>query len=221
MGPVGVWSLLQSLVDFLLPPACPLCRVEGADELCAGCLPQVPRLHGEDAWDDVGMGLPVWAAAPFASPLRELILRVKYGSDTHPLTALGALVVARMPRRARLGMPDCVVPIPLSRARMRQRGFNQSEAIAEAVARRLHLPVTPRLLTRPGHREAQASLSRRERQRNLTRAFAAKACAGRSVLLVDDVVTTGSTLAAAGDVLRQAGARRVFGVCICRVPSRS
>ncbi|MGH9475238.1 MAG: ComF family protein [Terriglobales bacterium] len=109
-------------------------------------------------------------------------------------------------------MPEVVVPVPLGRKRLRERGFNQSGIIAQRLAHRLGCDYEPLALRRRRETPPQSSLPLAERARNLTNAFAADGArvAGRRVLLVDDVLTTGATARAAARALRRAGARTVM-----------
>jgi len=110
-----------------------------------------------------------------------------------------------------------IVPIPLSRARLAQRGFNQSEELARAVARRLGVPVNTSLV-RVKNVVPQVDLSGPARRKNMSGVFSWKgeSLSGKNILLIDDVATTGTTLDEAAKVLRQAGARQVWGVVVAK-----
>ena len=107
--------------------------------------------------------------------------------------------------------PDGVVPMPLHRTRRLERGYNQSATLAEGAADQLDCPARPDLLDRPHPTRSQTGLSREERWRNVRDAFTADPeCAGGQWLLVDDVLTTGSTAVAAGRTLLDAGADALY-----------
>jgi ComF family protein len=120
---------------------------------------------------------------------------------------------------------DVVVPVPLHRARLRERGYNQAELIAAPLARLLHLPCEPRALTRIRPRPDKLILSRSDRWKSVRGAYKAAGGGGgtsgrlksRAVLLVDDVFTTGATLDACARALRKAGAAKVIGMTAARV----
>jgi ComF family protein len=113
---------------------------------------------------------------------------------------------------------EALVPVPLSPARERERGFNQSALIAEHLARRLSVPVRPRWLVRTRSTRAQTELNAAERRANVRRAFrAAPAVAGRHVVVIDDVLTTGATVDECSRALSEAGARRVGVLTVARV----
>jgi len=116
--------------------------------------------------------------------------------------------------------PDMVAPVPLHRDRLRERGYNQAEVIARPLARRLGLPLLPRLLVRARPRPPQLVLSRRERWNSVRGAYVTHADARvdkARILLVDDVFTTGATLDACARALRKAGAAEVMGLTVARV----
>jgi ComF family protein len=111
---------------------------------------------------------------------------------------------------------DAVVPVPLHPLKQWLRTYNQSELIAKALSKRLHLTLNPRLLRRTRFTQTQTALDEFERAKNVARAFSASPAAkGLNVLLIDDVTTTHSTLLACAVALKQAGANRVYAACAC------
>ncbi len=111
--------------------------------------------------------------------------------------------------------PDCIVPVPLYPKKERARGYNQSALLAEHIAQRYELPQENTLLARIRDTGSQTRLPPSERAKNVLGAFRSQPCDGRRILLIDDVCTTGSTLAAAAIALRQAGAAAVYALCAC------
>jgi ComF family protein len=133
---------------------------------------------------------------------------IKYGDRPRYGVALGRLIGSAYANEA--GPPDGVVPIPLHRTRRLERGYNQSRMLAEGVAEALDCPLRTDLLSRPQATRPQTDLSREERWQNVHDAFTADpACTGGHWLLVDDVLTTGSTAVAAAQTFTQAGADAV------------
>ncbi len=237
---------LEDLVALLLPPTCARCGREpkGGDVLCALCDAALPRWPagrcrlcqqappGPDgrcrACAESGGPLAACvAAAPFAGEVAEWIRRFKYprpglaGLDSAAegvATALCVEAAARLPGRP----PDAVVPVPVHPARLRARGLHPAAALARGVARRHGLWLAPDALLRLRDTPSQTGLSREARRRNVAGAFAAapgrRGRPGRRVWLVDDVVTTGATLAEAARAVRRAGAREVLALAAARTP---
>ena len=117
---------------------------------------------------------------------------------------------------------DLVVCVPLHRDRRRSRGFNQAHLIARSFAERMRLPYVPEALIKTKKTQSQTKLSFRERQDNLAGAFSADASlvAGKRVLVVDDVLTTGATLSEVAHTLKKAGAVHVYGLTLANVAER-
>lgn len=151
--------------------------------------------------------------------LRELIHLYKYAGMRPLAGPLGDLLGLALPRDQRF---DLVVPVPLHWRRRWSRGFNQSELLARDVARRCGIPVA-NIVRRTRATDVQAGLSNSRRRRNVAGAFRVKttdAAAGRRILLVDDVMTTGATASACAAALKRAGAKSVALLALARVDRR-
>ena len=157
----------------------------------------------------------------YEGELRQLIHLLKYGK-VRPLAApLGAFLSAALPRDERF---DGITPVPLHWSRRWSRGFNQSDLLARVLSRRSGIPLAP-VLKRVRSTAPQAGLSNSGRRRNVTAAFHATRRAeervrDKRILLIDDVMTTGSTAAACALALKRAGARRVALLTVARVDRR-
>jgi len=186
-------------------PRCPRCWRPGAAAVCDSCRLDPPPFDG------------LFAAYVYSGLARELVHHLKY-RETAALAAPMASLLAQA-LAARAPPADLIVPVPLSGARRRARGYNQSEALARSLGRELGLPVSRRALSRRRHTLPQArSHGAEERRRNVEGAFAARAdeASGRRVLLLDDVTTTGATLRACAGALQEAGAASVWAVAFAR-----
>ena len=152
--------------------------------------------------------------------LRDLIHLYKYSRIQTLRDPLGEFLARALPLEE---VFDAVTPVPLHWRKQWQRGFNQAEFLARAIARRRGIPVV-RALTRLRFTKTQAGLSNRERRKNVAAAFrcrrAAKTLAGKRILLIDDVMTTGATAAACARALKRAGAARVVVATVARVDRR-
>lgn len=201
------------------PPICPSCGASlpgnATARLCSRCLTRRPRF-------DRARACAVYAgssAAPTA--LDRAIHRYKYGGDVTLAAVLGRLMAERCPYTVD---HDLIVPVPLHRARLRSRGFNQSLLIARPLARACRIPISPFVLSRRRATVPQVGLGERDRRRNLAGAVEVRDHAevrSRSILLVDDVYTTGATANECARALRAAGARRIDVLVLARAEGRS
>ena len=164
-----------------------------------------------------------WACYPTQDsedhPLREVVQRFKYGRKVSlgkPLARLMAIACRDLlPERAL----DVIIPVPLHPKRLRWRGFNQSVILARVVGSQWNLPIDPFVLVRPRETPPQTQLSEEERRRNVRRAFSvnpAKSIEGKSVLLIDDVYTSGATVNECSRALKRGGAREVYVLTLAR-----
>ena len=150
----------------------------------------------------------------YEGPLRHAIHRLKYGRSEPLGDALGAFLANRLVADELLvgPRPDAVVPVPIHARRLAKRGFNQAAVLAAPVAELLGVPFLPRAVVRSRKTPPQVGLSPQARRANLAGAFAvpdAAAVAGKTLLLIDDVYTTGTTASACARALKNAGALRV------------
>lgn len=155
------------------------------------------------------------------NPLIDVLQRLKYGRDVSVTKILAAYMTERLPLTVD---HDLIVPVPLHRQRLRWRGFNQSAALARAVGRVAHRRVDPLVLSRVRATPSQVGLGVSERRRNVRGAFAVRrpdGLRGCSVLLVDDVMTTGATADACARALLSAGAQSVRVAVLARAAGES
>lgn len=208
--------------------ACVLCGAPGTP-LCAGCEADLPRLG--NACERCGEPLPVAgicgeclrepppfdrtrAAFRYASPLSELVLRLKFQGALHLAKLLGELLAGHLsvtgPR------PDLIIPVPLHPARLASRGYNQALELGRPLARALGASLAPNLCRRVRDTATQSRLDLEERRRNVRGAFAVTGAVPPHVAILDDVITTGATLGELARVLRRAGARYVEAWALAR-----
>lgn len=189
-----------------LPTSCPVCGAQGPAP-CAGCageLRPAPALPAPPGLDSCA------ALLTYAGAGRELVARLKYRNARGSVPFLARGMAAIVPYDV-----DLVTWAPTTPARRRRRGFDQARLLARAVARQRGVPCRPLLRRRPG----PAQTGRDAVARHAGPGFAGvRGAQGRRVLLVDDVVTTGATVAAASRALREAGATEVHAVAAARTP---
>jgi ComF family protein len=239
---VQTMLLGSALGGLLAPPLCWGCDgpARRGEPLCHGCRASLHRLAAEPVWLS---GIRVWAPVAYSGPARDLVRALKFRGALGVADAMAAQIVANAPSElldggapglapAELLAGVALVPVPLHPRRLRSRGYNQAEAIAEAVARRAGMEVVD-CLARTGPALTQVGRDRVERRagpageirlreapvRPRPRQDSAPSVP-RQVLLVDDVVTTGATLAACRSSLVASGAVEVAAVAFARTLGR-
>lgn len=217
----GIRVLGRGLLDVMYPPQCLGCGARPASPqlpLCPQCLQfleRAPEMDVAARLDRLPVGGGVFAGAMAlwvfgkGETLQAVQHALKYRNRPRYGVPLGRLMGEAFAERH--SRPDGVVPIPLHQTRRLERGYNQSAPLAEGAAEVLGCPSRPDLLFRPRVTRSQTGLSREERWRNVRDSFAADpGCADGRWLIVDDVLTTGSTAVAAGQTLAEAGADELF-----------
>lgn len=238
MAAGNISVLTAPLLDLIYPSACTGCGGEVPDSstlLCTACLEAIPWLRDEGCrrcWSELDFdgrcklceGLDsavvlVRSAAWFSGCVPELIHALKYARRREIASLLAELANAggsldRLPER-----PDLIVPVPLHWRRRIRRGFNQSQLIAGELSALCGIPLAGRKVVRVRSTATQTRLSPEQRRRNVAGAFVCRRRSeldGASVLVVDDVMTTGATLGEVARSLAEAGAKRVFAWTFAR-----
>lgn len=224
-----VYNWGHGIQRWLLPCRCRLCLAPDPDErgICAGCLTELPRtpiacprcgrplarphaLCGECQRHPPAFDRCV-ALFRYAAPLDALVLQLKFGQAVHLARTFAVLFAERLRDEPR---PDAVLPVPLHPARQRERGFNQAIEIARPLARQLGCALDLDTCVRVRATSPQTRLSAGARHRNLRGAFQLTRRPGRHIALIDDVMTTGSTLNELAKALRRGGAEQI-DVWVC------
>ncbi len=215
---------LGRLLDLALPPVCAGCGAEG-EAICARCLPGVGSRADLPAGTPIGLPegpppplLQLEWCSPFAGTTRRALHALKYEGERRLAGPLGTVLAARW-RTAGAG-GEVFVPVPVHEQRRRERGYDQAVLLAQAAARELDRPCRSAVI-RTRATTAQFRLDRRHRAANVAGVFALdpaerSAISGRWVVLVDDVVTTGSTLCASAATLLAGGATAVSAITVAR-----
>lgn len=233
--------ILSHALDFFFPPQCLVCQalVPTHGTLCLSCWKNVPfiaepmchccGLPFEYSLGDGALcGECLKEAPPYAKARavfvygdtsKELVHKLKYNDQLHLASVYGVWLA-----KAAGGMVkncDAIVPVPLSWRRFVRRRYNQAALLADALSKKTGLPVLPDALSRKRHTPPQTGLSRSEREKNVRGAFQInpkykKSIEGKSILLVDDVMTTGATLSACARTLLKAGAKEVNVLTLAR-----
>ncbi|HKR64053.1 MAG TPA: ComF family protein [Thermoanaerobaculia bacterium] len=241
-GLAGALSNLgREALRIVLPSACAACGEElpwraRVASCCMTCWDALPRiavakciscaqpapiadLAGFTCLDCVTEPLPLdWCDAwgEYRGSLERLLHALKFSRHDFLASPLATLVSDMLRARGDVAF-DAIVAVPMTRAKERRRGYNQAELLARALASPLAIPCDMNLLTRRGERATQSLLPKRERAANVRGAFASSPRAkGKSILIVDDICTTGETLRACARALRTAGARKVCAVVVAK-----
>jgi len=225
---------INIIQDYLLPPTCILCGHAGFDSLdiCPVCYRHLHRNHNccyrcAEAFETSVNGPTLCgrcqsrppafdqAFAPFLhqGAIRHLISSLKFNADYKNARILGLLLADHL--RQNDEKPDCLLPVPLHKARYRQRGFNQSIEIARHVARELEIPLDLTSCRRHRDTPHQIGLPAKQRRKNLNKAFSlVKPITAQRIAILDDVMTTGSTAHELAVLLKKAGVSQV-DVWVC------
>lgn len=229
-------KMKNTFLDILYPRRCPVCHdipVPGTQKICSGCRERLRPVTGPRCFKcskplkdpeqeycsdcsrrthlfDQGIGI-----FPYNTLLQESLFKLKYGKRQEYGVFYGELAAAYAEAQIRCWEIDYLVPIPLHRKRLEKRGYNQAELIAEALGKRVNLPVKKKLMKRKINTKPQKDLNPEERLKNIWGAFtAAERLNGGNILLIDDIYTTGATLNQAAATLKKAGAQRVYFLVI-------
>ena len=188
-----------------LGPACHSCAEPLPDEnflLCGLCCKTKPPIDS------------TIAAYRFEEPLRTLLHEFKYQEGLYLSSLLAAFIHEALPSEAK--KTQCLIPIPMHRKRLRERGFNQAAELAKHLGRILHIPIDTFNCQKITHTPPQAGLSGKERRKNLCNTFRAKPIPYQHVTLIDDLITTGSTAFELASMLKKQGILRVDLWCAAK-----
>lgn len=215
----------RSLTDMAVPRRCAVCgrRLQGTEKIiCSRCNLRLPYTRfgarRNNPVERLFSGrFPLGAATAYMFYRKDnasdnLLISLKYRRNAAAGREFGRRMAAELIGTDFFNGVDAIVPVPLSRRRQRQRGYNQSEMIAQGVSDVTHIKIMNGALRRIVDNPTQTRMNRLERQRNVKGVFKAadsKLVSGKHFLIVDDVVTTGATVTSCADTLVAAGARRI------------
>jgi ComF family protein len=217
----------------LFAPCCVLCNatVTGAISLCQPCLQDLPRIKGSC----YQCGLPLKcdlkaslcgqcqqssppidylvSSLQYAYPVDYLVSQLKFQCDLTHAKIFGQVLLETLQAhymQQPSQLPEIIIPVPLHKKRIRQRGFNQALEIARPIAAKLNIPVSTSLVKRTKYTKAQSLLTAVERRKNLRNSFVvSKPVENEHIVLLDDVVTTGTTVYELAILLKKSGVKKV------------
>jgi ComF family protein len=220
----------EAALGVLLPPRCALCGAAGqvpALDLCAACERELPANQAACARCAMPLQLPeaamlcgaclrrlprfdaAFCGWRYAYPIDYMVRALKYHGTVAHARILGDRLAASLRAQPPPCWPEVLLPVPLAPRRFRQRGYNQAIELGRWLERRLGIPMRTDVLVRTRETREQAGLPRRERRKNLRGAFAVRELQAAHVALIDDVITTGSTVNELAKSLKAQGVARV------------
>ena len=211
---------IKYLLDLIFPPKCVFCnKVLKDGSICATCERELPYTAG----DAVSQKLPFIerCVAPlyYEGNVRESVLRYKFFGNQAYSARYGEIMSVCIDKELDCGSIDVVSWVPLSKKRLRKRGYDQAKLLADEISHRLSLEESPLLIKTGSNKVQSKTKNAAERSRNVSgmyRIADGAHVSGKTVLLVDDVVTTGSTLSECARMLRKAGAAKIYCAAIAR-----
>jgi ComF family protein len=235
-------KFLGSILDFFFPRTCPFCdRILNTEHaiICADCQDKINFVQNPlctccgkpyevKGLEDHFCGeclrekrfyTRVRAVLFYEDRVMEAIHRFKYGSAIYYAKPLGALMYERGRNFFNFNFYDLIVPVPLHKKRVKEREYNQSQLLAEEVSKHSGIPVECALLERIKETNSQVGLKKEEREKNVRNAFAvvvSESVKDKTILLIDDVISTTATVNECARALRKAGAKRVDVLALAR-----
>jgi competence protein ComFC len=206
-NPGDIWCQeCQKSTHYLNEKLCPVCGYpKNGAVRCLGCCHYTPNFNG------------VRSLAAYTGGIKTAIHRLKYQNDL----GVGSIFTDQLTELIKRNgwKIDVVVPVPLSKQRKKERGYNQARVLAFPIALKLGIPLDDKSIIRTRETSSQVTLDAIERQKNITNAFSAKGnkLRDKNILIVDDVITTGSTINDCARAGKNAGAKEVYGISLGRV----
>jgi len=223
------YSIFTSFFDFFLPRFCPSCNkklLPNEPVVCPECISKIKlaedeRIHSEFGRKFSSSGIISDFISLFVfekdKELQHIIHSLKYNKRFTTGKFLGTILAENLGQKIKEWKIDYIIPVPLHHLKKAERGYNQSFYIAKGLSTGLEIPVGKSFIKRKRFTESQTTMNLKERQENIEGAFKAKRnlnLKGKNILLVDDVITTGSTIGECGRVLLNAGANKVYAVSV-------
>jgi ComF family protein len=225
---MGKMNLLLEFLDFFLPRICPSCKEKlELDEkcVCSDCLNKIlpadpTRIKFEYQKKFITKGIISGFTSLYVfekdKELQKIIHAMKYENNFRIGETLGRLLGDKLLNETGMNI-DLIIPVPLHHLKKSERGYNQSFYIAKGVNRKLNLEMDTRSVRRIKYTETQTSMHIREREKNISGAFKvknSKNISGKNVLIIDDVITSGSTVSECGKVLLENGAAKIYSASL-------
>ena len=228
LAPIYKWAQPYSdaVLNFIYPPYCITCKTRlepGLTLICRTCWHGLPKIDNTQnqkhsranldfAESQISKFLAVWE---FNNAVQEIIHEIKFFGKKSLAKIVGRELADLMTHDKDCFGVDLIVPVPLHKTRLRERGFNQSLLLSQAISKLTNIPVTEKVLKRIRFTRPQSKLNAFERQQNVKDAFRvinSSIIKGQTVVLVDDVLTTGATMRACAESLESAGVAKILAL---------
>lgn len=201
----GILAVCTYCMDYIHPiehrcKTCAMLLPDGNFPVCGACIKNPPAIDACHVLYD------------YEEPLRTLMHRFKYQNHLHLLPVLGHLMLHSL----QATQAQCLIPVPLHPKRLNERGFNQAALLARWLGKKTHLPVANKICYKIQNTSPQASLDRAAREKNLAHAFKIQSTSFERVMLIDDLITTGTTSNELAKKLKEHGVTRVELWCCAR-----
>lgn len=215
-------DILEACANVLVPAECPICgrrRTAFSLPICETCSHSLLAQHTLDPTPS-GLIPEIWSCLPYNGIIKACIQEFKYRGKQGMTRVFSRLIHDYLDKKGVAAKAmDLIIPVPICANRLRKRRYNQSELIARTLSRALFVPISTHALLKTKNTPPQTGLSRNKRIRNIKGSFSAlraEFLAGKSILLVDDVMTTGATLDTCAKELLRSGAKEIRGFTLAR-----
>ena len=232
-------NIINKIKYLFYPPVCPLCEEVlsgGKTRICDNCRPKIQYLteptclkcgkeiddseteYCRDCKEKPKSYVRGFPAMIYKEPLKRSIVNFKYHNKSSYADCFAREIIKTHGKDILNAAPEALIPVPIHKAKLEKRGYNQAKVLADSLSVYLNIPVDDEILKRTINTTPQKLLNDTERQKNLEKAFISdkKQVQYKKVMLVDDIYTTGSTIESCTKALKKAGVREVFytGICI-------
>jgi len=209
--------MFRCIINFIWPPHCAGCgellTLRANRLICGNCL---KIINQEGPSFENYSNCKVICSARYESVCKNVIVEFKFRGSRTIAKSLAQIMTDDLLKYSGTFVPDLIAPVPLHTKRKRERGFNQSELISKWISKILKIPCKKSFLKRTRNTPSQRALGKGERVKNVTGAFKSENAAGKNILLVDDVLTTGATMFECAKTLKKAGAKKVLALAFAK-----
>lgn len=228
---MSLLEIKDRILDVFFPPRCVICGEVVSRKIPCACIKQLDIIQLPHGPIDFSRGErqheyvnSAWACYEYAEPVKKMIARFKFEGETELSVPLGDMLYKRYESELLQGEFDFFVESPVSAQTRKERGYSQTELLAQQLSKKSQIPFLQNVLVKNRETEKQTSLSKKERLTNVQGAFVVsfpEQIQGKNICIVDDIITTGSTLQECAKTLHVAGARNIYAICVASTPEKN